>query len=88
MFFVARSLVCIGLVAAALPPSAPTGAPDAADLIRGAAVPAVAALERYCAQNPGRCLQAVRAAAEPARTLEGTTPRKLRSMPLAAGLRS
>ena len=87
MFFVARSLVCIGLVASALPAPAGTNAPPADDLLQSAAVSTAAALERYCAQNPARCLQAARAAAELPRAPEGA-PRKLRSVAPAPNLRS
>lgn len=87
MFFVARSFVCIGLVVSALP--APTGtAPRVGDLAQHAAVSTAAALERYCAENAARCLQAARLAAELPRAPDGATPRKLRSIAAPANLRS
>lgn len=86
MFFVARSFVCIGLVASALP--APSGSDEhgADTLLQVAAGSTAAAVERYCADNPARCLRAARATAEAARRPAETPPRKLRTVPAPASL--
>lgn len=88
MFFVARSIVCIGLVVSALPVATKPGASLTEDVLPMAAGSSAAGLERYCAQNPARCLQAVRAAVEPAPLVEGAPARKLHSLAPPQNLRS
>ncbi len=87
MFFVARSFVCIGLVASALPAPSGPDAHGAGTLLQATAGSTAAALERYCADNPARCLRAARATAEAARFPDDASPRKLRTVPAPASLK-
>lgn len=87
MFFVARSFLCIGLVASALPAPSGPDARGAGTVLQVAAGSTAAALQRYCAENPGRCLHAAQAAAEAARAPDGAPPRKLRTVPAPASPR-
>lgn len=88
MFFVARSLICIGLVASALPVASGPDARGAGTLLQATAGSTAAALERYCTDNPARCLRAARAGSEAARITDGGPIRKLRAAPAPGSLRS
>ena len=88
MFFIARSLVCIGLVASAVPATSGPDGLSAGSLLQLTAGSTAAALERYCSENPARCLRAARAVAESAQAPDGVPTRKLHSLSAPARLRS